>query len=427
MSIYTSKKKSFDEEPNSSSNKRLILMQSYPLIGTQISSRASCAMCNMLNQPGVVTQQALNLSYPRPPDSITPRTLQMNYERILFRELDVNDIMTYLYRHKFIGESYPKSNSNDVKDYTHLDENGCTYLASPTNKNTENMPADYASRTLVNKETKSHYHYELVGTESEYPSFDKQCPAYFLFRIFLKDIDNEDDYTIQPHYMAVRMFENVWEKRNNNKRQKIMEKELDETDDGVGLEIAATLFAKHAPGPLGSPHRNMNEYVRGHLSFDNASQEIKDGKLTENETIKDNIHTVEQYQGRNFQYYILPGDGVVPITEVMSAKHTFFTSQGRENLLNHFQQFYSAHGIICTFDRHEVQQSCMFVPSEILSGRESESQWNLMTKKDIEAYHHPMVVTRDHRIPSINERIGSIQALNLHVSNPKNKELFARL
>ena len=134
------------------------------------------------------------------------------------------------------------------------------------------------------------------------------------------------------------------------------------------------------------------------------------------------MYTVEQREDRGIYYYILPGDGAVPITKLSSAKRVFFTNKGREDLLNHFQQYYSAHGLICTYDACEkVQQSsCMFVPAEILSGKMHENQWNLMTNKDIEAYYHPIVFTKNHHIPSQNGRFGSIQMVNIQVSSKTN-------
>jgi hypothetical protein len=69
----------------------------------------------------------------------------------------------------------------------------------------------------------------------------------------------------------------------------------------------------------------------------------------------------------------------------------------------------------------------MFVPSEILSGKVDENQWNLMTNKDIEAYYHPMVFTKNHHIPSHNGRFGSIQMINIQVSKKNDTNQYVSL
>lgn len=397
MSNYASKKRQTDGT-SASTNKQVILMQSCPLIGTRISARASLAMCNMLNQPNVITQQTLNLTYATPSEAITSRTLQMNYENIIYRDPTVNDMMMCLHRNLFIGKCSSKSNiNNDANEYTQVHEDGCTYLGSPT------------TNAIGKVSNSTRYHYELVGKSSEYPTFNSHCPHYFILRVFLKDIDSD---SVQTHYMAVRMFRNERHLHNNEKRQKITEEELSDTE-GRGIEIAASLFAKHSSNPSYMEHSNVYQ----------CNDERTSVSHMENESQYTNeMYTVDQCEDRNIHYYILPGDGAVPITKLSSAKRVFFTNKGREDLLNHFQQYYSAHGLICTYDACEkVQQSsCMFVPAEILSGKMHENQWNLMTNKDIEAYYHPMVFTKNHHIPSQNGRFGSIQMVNIQVSSKTN-------
>lgn len=409
MSNYASNKKRQIDGKRASTNKQVILMQSCPLIGTRISARASLAMCNMLNQPNVITQQMLNLTYPTPSEAITSRTLQMNYENIIYRESTVHDMMMCLHRNLFIGEKTSKSIRNsDAHEYTQVHEDGCTYLASPTTN-------------AIGKVTNSPlYHYELVGNSSEYSTFNAHCPDYFILRLMLKNIDSD---SVQPHYMAVRMFRNELHSRNDDKRRKTTEAELSDTE-GKGIEIAASLFSKHASSPsspLTMKYGNMSEYNDERTSvshnMDNESQ------------CTNEMYTVEQCEDRGIYYYILPGDGAVPITKLSSAKRVFFTNKGREDLLNHFQQYYSAHGLICTYDACEKVQhsSCMFVPSEILSGKVDENQWNLMTNKDIEAYYHPMVFTKNHHIPSHNGRFGSIQMINIQVSKKNDTNQYVSL
>jgi hypothetical protein len=236
----------------------------------------------------------------------------------------------------------------------------------------------------------------LEGVDSEFNWFDFHVPPYFLMKLGLADMNDES--SDNPHgtfFVAVRMFQDTYQEscKRNAKTKKLKEDIANYKNEEVTVTSSQKMNSRH--------------------------------------------------------YYILPGDGVVPIGKVTNARFTFFTRRGREELLSYFNEFYLKRNKVCClhgtkkvdgderngsdgddlFGKEDSSETddgkqhppYLFVPKHFVSGLESESQWNsIHAMEDIQQYYSVIPLMKDHTIPGDKETVGAIQRMDL--GNPHIEE-----